>query len=204
MAEQKEDVVTKSIFRISIIASIVASVIFIALVQPIMTYIWEIISSTGNDYLNAFVDNMYKNAALGERDWVVATFSTVGVYVPFVFISSKRLANFIYKPSFKNKPNKIENTVSTTASWIWWSALIFGVASATFISSYIYTDMQLNTSFNQRLTVLSPHITDIEYKKYKSEWASMTSKKDYQTLNKKIQEQADSLSIKLPPSLLKD
>ncbi|WP_421190575.1 hypothetical protein [Aeromonas enteropelogenes] len=204
MTERNEDVISKSTFRTSIIASIVASVIFIALIQPIMTYIWEVISSTSNDYLNALVDKMYKNAALGERDWVVATFATVGVYIPFVLSSSKKLAYWINEKSDKDKTHKIENAVSITAPWIWWGALFFGVISATFIASYIYTDMQLNASFNQRLMVLSPHITEIELKKYKADWASMTSKADYQILNKRLQTQADSLSIKLPLPLIKD
>lgn len=80
MSGNRDDIVSESAFRIGILANIVVAIIFISLIQPVMTYSWVLISSTGHQYLNSFVDKLYKNAALCQHDWIIATFATAGVY----------------------------------------------------------------------------------------------------------------------------
>lgn len=211
MSENRDDVVSKSAFRMGILASIVASIIFISLIQPVMTYSWELISSTGNQYLNTFVDKLYKNAALGQRDWIIATFATAGVYIPIIITFSKSVSNRLFDHIHRSRfdeNGEIKEGSSQTALFklrlIKIASLVTSAFCATLIASYIYTDMQLNVSFNQRVAVLTPHITDLEYKQYRAEWASMKSKHDYQQLNNRLQKQADDLGIKLPEPLLND
>ena len=59
--------------------------------------------------------------------------------------------------------------------------------------------VKINTSFNQRLTVLAPAITDGEYKTLKARWASMQSKADYDALTTAMEKRAAELNVTLPP-----
>jgi len=58
----------------------------------------------------------------------------------------------------------------------------------------------LSKSFQQRLTVLAPAITDKEYKLFDAKWANMRSKADYDALNAVIEERAKQSGITLPPA----
>lgn len=57
---------------------------------------------------------------------------------------------------------------------------------------------QISASFNQRLTVLAPAISDVEYKTLKARWASMKSKADYDALVSLMDNRAAELGVKLP------
>jgi hypothetical protein len=208
MTEQNEQVVSKNTFRASIIASIIASMFVIAFIQPIMAYIWELISSTGNDFLNLLVDRMYENAALGDKNWVVSTFVIVGVYAPFVLSSTRIFASWTARKLFSSKEQLDEvdkekkvNSIVFRLRIAQWISTFIGIVCATVIASYIYTDMQVNASFKQRLTVLSPKLSDAEYKEFLAKWASMTSKEDYQAINQKLENQASKVGVKLPRPL---
>ncbi|ENJ1753179.1 hypothetical protein AB0532_004476 [Vibrio parahaemolyticus] len=211
MTQNSDEVVSKSTFRASIAASIVASIIFISLIQPVMTYVWNAISSTGNEYINYYVDLMYANAALGERNWVVVTVAILGIYLPFVLILGKGLGQFSAKKLYKSiqssddevaKKNKVSSLLFKLNILRWFLAIV-GLGLATIMASYIYTDLQLNASFNQRLTVLAPKLSKAEYLQYKADWASMVSKQDYKLLEKKLNNQAYMLEVQLPQPLLK-
>ncbi|MDP2714440.1 hypothetical protein [Rheinheimera sp.] len=212
MTQKSDEVVSKSTFRASIAASIVASIIFISLIQPVMTYFWNAISSTGNEYINYYVDLMYENAALGERNWVVVTVVILGIYLPFVLLLGKGLGQFTARKIDKSiqssdddvaKKDKV-NGLLFKLRILRWLLVIVGLSLATIMASYIYTDLQLNASFNQRLTVLAPKLSKAEYLQYRADWASMASKQDYKLLEKRLHNQAQILEVQLPSPLLKD
>ncbi len=64
-----------------------------------------------------------------------------------------------------------------------------------------FIDLQLNTSFTQRLTVLRPDITEAEYLRFKADWAKMNSREDYLRINSRIDSTANHKNIKLPNPL---
>ncbi|ENY6498324.1 hypothetical protein ACSTJ7_09940 [Vibrio parahaemolyticus] len=212
MTQNSDEVVSKSTFRASIAASIVASIIFISLIQPVMTYVWNTISSTGNEYLNYYVDLMYANAALGERNWVVVTVAILGIYLPFVLLLGKGLGQFTTRKldqSIQNSDNEVAKKKKVSGllfklNILRWLLAAIGLGLATIMASYIYTDLQLNASFNQRLAVLAPKLSKVEYLQYRADWASMTSKQDYKLLEARLNNQAHELEVHLPSPLLKD
>ena len=65
-----------------------------------------------------------------------------------------------------------------------------------------YIRLKTSSTFRQHLNVLSPYISDQDYKKLISKFASMRSKEDYDDLNKKILELAKQNSIILPENKL--
>lgn len=82
--------------------------------------------------------------------------------------------------------------------------LVIGLGSATFIASYIYADLQLNASFEQRLQVLAPHVTEKEVKELRASWALMTTKAHYLSIKSKMELLASQANIQLPAVLLRD
>lgn len=194
----------RKIFWWNVIASVIASVIVIALIQPMLTWLWEYMSSTGNVMLNKYVDHLYKNAALGNRNWVIAAIAISLLYIPianFILVIGTRP---LFKKLLQRKPGVTKLKIPTA---IFVTLVVFsisGLIPATFLSISIYTDLQLNASFNQRLQVLTPHLSDHQHKTLLASWASMTSKNDYI----KIKEEMDQLALQakttLPRPLLQD
>jgi hypothetical protein len=194
----------RKIFWWNVVASVVASIVFIALVQPLLTLLWDYLSSTGSAMLNVFVDHLYAHAAIGDRNWVVALLAIVFLYMPYVLV----LSNAVNRPLAKklafpkgadSKPRSVGILI---AAPIVASAL--GIAFATLPAAYIYTDIQLNASFNQRLQVLRPHIFDQQANAIKASWALMTSKSDYIKIKDEMDHLAAQAKIALPRPLLRD
>jgi hypothetical protein len=61
--------------------------------------------------------------------------------------------------------------------------------------------LQLNTSFNQRLTVLAPRISEQEYKEILASWAGMRNRADYQAVVQRVDSDAAAKGVVLPDFL---
>jgi hypothetical protein len=66
-----------------------------------------------------------------------------------------------------------------------------------------YVDMQLNASFQQRITILAPCLEIEQEEELKAHWAQMKNKEDFENIQLLMESYADSCSIDLPPNLLK-
>jgi hypothetical protein len=66
-----------------------------------------------------------------------------------------------------------------------------------------YTDLQLNTSFNQRMNALGPYATENEIRVLKSKWALMKTRTDFLKINERMDSSAKKSKITLPDNLLK-
>lgn len=77
----------------------------------------------------------------------------------------------------------------------------FPVSSFLLLSKF-FVGLQLNTSFNQRLTVLSPDITDQKFKVFRAQWASMHGRVDFENLNREMDVIAMQKNITLPKLLI--
>lgn len=190
----------RRVFLWNVIASVVASVLVIAFVQPFLSLFWDALTGTGSNLLNGLVDRMYENASLGNRNWVAAVAATVALFLPinliivhiYIRMRRRRSAQRISRPS------KIPYWL--TAAF----ALIFMLVSATIPAAYVFTDLQLNASFDQRLTVLAPHITDMQTKQLRARWAQMKSRADYRSIRVQMEGYATVANIRLPEPLLSE
>lgn len=194
----------RKIFWWNVVASVVASIVVIALIQPLLTLFWDFLSSTGNGLLNRFVDRLYGNAALGNRNWVIAALAILLLYLPF----TNALVSAVARPLIKKRIQRMEGEskqktlTALIASVVGLS--IVGIIFTTPFAVYIYTDLQLNASFNQRLQVLSPHLSDQQTKTLLASWASMTSKSDYLKIKAEMDQLAAREKVTLPRPLLQD
>ena len=194
----------RKVFWSSVGASVVASIIVIILIQPLLSSFWTFLSSTGSDYLARLVDQMYKNAALGNRNWVVAVSAIVLLYVPFVNVIVLAVVRPLLRKMIARRDDdrKSQSIIQAIGALI--VLTVLGLSVATPLASFIYTDLQLNASFEQRLHALAPHITDQQVKVLKADWALMTSKSDYLKIKDTMDLLASKANVKLPALLLSD
>ena len=61
-----------------------------------------------------------------------------------------------------------------------------------------YADLQLNTSFNQRLRVIAPYIDDQQEELFVSKWSRMSNRKDFELINREIEGIAVQKHLTLP------
>lgn len=194
----------RKLFWSSVAASVVASVIVIALIHPLLSSTWNFLSSTGSELLAGFVDRLYRNAALGNRNWVIALFALALLYVPFANVIVLAVTRPLFRKLFASTgpDGKHRSPVVILTTLI--ATTAFGMVLATVPASYIYADLQLNASFDQRLNALAPHLSDQQIKELKASWAMMTSKADYLKIREKMDVLADQANIKIPDPLLRD
>lgn len=191
-----------STLKKSMLASIIASVIVILFIKPILNAAWNLVSSLSDSFLKTFSDSVYSNAALGQRDWVIVLllmmFLAVLIGIGTGFIVGVTMAK---SDKFKKVVKKKKFPI---IFWVFFALLyIYIFFSCATLAVTAFADLQLNTSFEQRLSVLSPVISDLEYKKLKASWALMRSKNDHDEIVKKMDDIASDNSVKLPELLLK-
>ena len=197
----------KKAFWWNVIASVVASVIFLAFIQPFLTLFWELLTSTGSAALNLLVDRFYMNAALGHRNWVVAMIAVACILVPVIVACTATFQIFTRRPAHQvESSGRLRSALSRAASrkFTLLVILVPSVASGLWMSTSIFTDLQLNASFNQRLAVLAPHVSEQQVKVLRAGWASMVSKADHKAIQAQIETLAAQASVKLPAQLLSD
>ncbi len=191
-------------FWINVAASVVASVVVIALVQPLLTILWDILNSSSSSGFRWLVDRFYKNAALGDRNWVVAAFATCAFVFPAMHICSETIRSFRgSKQDSRKESSAIQHKTPFTKLKLAFLAFIF-LTTSLYMATLVFTDLQLNTSFNQRLTVLAPSLEDRQVKILRAQWALMSTRSDHMAIQKQLEDLATKANIKLPENLLND
>ena len=207
-----------------VIAGIIASIIFMVILEPLMKLIWSFLINTSSSIYTSYFNSIFKNAALGHRNHVdfmtyaILTIIFIGVMTFFYlktyfYMKTSRYDNSITQDKTKEQ---IENEVAKIASKITKlnnrMKIIFVVgAVCCFIFSCIsfsnlfkeYSNLQLNTSFNQKINAISPYINDNEQKVIISKWALMNSKNDYLEIKRNIDNIAKMNHFQLPEELIK-
>ena len=209
MGDEKEQQDTnKKYFLLSIIASLIASLATIYLIQPIMNILWIVSLRIGTQALEGFTNKLYENAALGERDWLVALFSIIlfigpTIFIPYTILLHTFFRKFIFRGISENGDKDSIKIMKSRVIKIIVVLYLVGTYFGFKAAAAVYYDIQLNTSFKQRLAVLSPQITDVEEKELKANWAKMKSRKDYERINKIMGSLAATHNTELPEPLLK-
>jgi len=181
--------------RKSILASVIASLFVIIFIQPLLKLMWSF--STG--YLfERFTNSIYMNASLGHRNYIDVMFLVMGYGVLCGLLSMSTL-NVLRARGHDMRV--ISETKFFRVFVVILSIVIF-VLGLLFVME-CFSDLQLNTSFQQRLTVLAPKLSDLEYKELQASWASMKTRSDYLAVNEKMEHLAKVNNIVLPVPLLK-
>lgn len=177
--------------KIGIAGGVISSVIVLIFIQPTLSFLWSAIISFGETVQAGYVDKIYRAAALGDRNLaghltllIVLMFAHVGV---MSYISGgNRMPRLSDKT--KSKAVKIMAVLFTSIMFV-----VMMIACS--ISMGVN---EIKASFEQRLTVMAPYITDLEAKKIKARWATMKGRSEYTNLVDSMDSRAIELKITLP------
>ena len=214
----KDNSTTRTVV-ISVISSLIAMLLVFILIRPVFELAWPWLKNSTSDHIGTIVDGYIKNAALGDRNWVTAGSAISWRFVFLVFSLSaailstlltfkisreisapqsqvsqkKNSADLIIKSSFRIL------RVSLTLLWLLLPFLFYYQIK---MAGAIYYDIQLNASFSQRMMVLAPVLNEQEEEQLYAQWANMTSKEDYDSINLKMEKLSIDNKTKLPGLLL--
>ncbi len=185
--------------RKGVVVSIVASIIVIILIQPLLRLIWAVVLGVSVHFVQRYVDTIYRNSALGHRNyidvWLLMLFLSLmcGGYLAIGLRSTRRVL----------PPKAAPKKFGKRRLWLIWA--LVAVVHFAVIGCVIrpFADLQYNTSFQQRLKVLAPKITDLEFKEIEAAWASMQSRQDYLAIKAKMEALAEQHNLTLPRVLLR-
>lgn len=179
--------------RKSIIASIIASLCVILFIQPVLNTTWEFIEWVSGNIYTELSSQVYLSTALGNRDHI--SYSMLVIIVGMMSGLATGLALRKYKlkksPKERAKPTLWKRVIPDLLA----TCLLIGGLS---LLSFIHADLQMNTSFNQRLNALAPYIDEQQEEVLFSEWAFMKSKSDYKRINESMDKMAEEKGIVLP------
>lgn len=177
--------------KIGIIGGVVSSILVIIFIQPLLNYVWTAVLSFGEHIQASYVDKIFRSAAIGDRGRVSQLTFLMVILVVISVPSFLFLSQVAYRYAVFEKANRVFLLVMS-----FMSLMLVMVSLVSFSISMGVTE--INASFNQRLTVLAPAISEHETKELKAQWAKMSSKRDYRALVSLMEKRASELQIQLP------
>jgi hypothetical protein len=189
------------VVRKGILASLVATVLFMVLLNPLFKLVWLLMTRSSFGALRWFSDQVYLTAALGETNSVSLVF--LFLLTGFSLGLPAGVIGYTLERRRQQKAGAIPAPHSRKARALVGliGLCVFAVVLVNF-SVLEFARTQLNTSFRQRRAVIGPYISEHDDKELGAMWASMRTRTDYDKVNAKLQEYAAKYSVKLPPPLL--
>lgn len=212
--------------RIGILSSIVASFLFIYLLDPILSTVGRVVVFVASKTYSSYVDGLVQQMATGVESklilWVIVVITCVcatpapmllGFYAGALRAAQTRL--------LKSKPQSPELDPSDDAAdedegdrhdhglrylrlRLGLAVLMTAVLVSTLVvaaSSYWYC-LKASTSFRQHLAIVSPYLTEDEEEIFRARWAAMAREADYLSIQRDLQVIATRNRVKLPPNRL--
>jgi hypothetical protein len=192
-----------------VVGSVIAWLVILLFLQPATSILFPVVQAIGTHFYKGFTDYIYANASLGHRNWVeVLSFgffaslflggvTGASIASAAVFLRKDRSGGreerlWVY---FTRKPRRLVALLAVSLAFLYLVTVVQLAAAL--------VDLQANASFQQRLTILAPNLTDKEEKELRAVWAMMRNRNDYEEFNKRIEELARSRGVRLPPPLLR-
>jgi hypothetical protein len=197
--------------RKQIVIGLISSIVAALLIQPLLEWIWRTANNWTSSFAVSYTNSIYASAALGLRElhsFLIMLFmfvTIIGLSVG-VLIAPLMLRNVKKRLRGERPPTREE--IDAIFKPLWRGSWVVGaistlllVLSSLSILLRNYADLQLNATFNQRIAALSPALTDLETKQFKSRWALMASRRDYESIQHDLEEIARARNSKLPTNL---
>lgn len=172
-----------------VVAGLIAAFLFALFVQPLITYSSSLFAYVLDSVSQTFADRIYQRAALGPLDT-----TTEGAFVFLVGGTAVLFAFFALLTLVARKAGLGDFFIVVVVP-------LLGGLMLVVYSLFIALDLRLNVSFRQRVAILSPHLSEHDEKELVALWASMKSRRDYNALNRRMDEYAQSRGVKLPHPL---
>ncbi|MDP2682751.1 MAG: hypothetical protein Q8P28_08110 [Deltaproteobacteria bacterium] len=186
--------------KIGIISSVVATILFIYLLDPLLRLITFLLFNVFSSVAQAYTDRLFAQAALlsgPDPSFALLSF--------LAGISSGILSSFAFTLLFfwnRPEPPKKRQLLTRSQRWLlrWGGAAISLLLVGAMILMVFSTMFQLRitTSFTQHLATVAPYITDQDAKVLKSRWTRMRSESDFRALYHDLNQIAEKNELTLP------
>jgi hypothetical protein len=205
--------------RKQIVIGIVVSLIFAGLVQPFLGWIWNLLNSATGALAASVTDLIHRRAAGGMSERYAFSILTLinGMLVGPLAVGSIA-AFFVPKFLFAERGERSHQTTAEEIADIRLrleksrrrikTLLIpLRVMMPTCLALLIFVAVidtgiyRLNRTFEHTLAALAPEMDDLQLKKYRSRWALMSSRADYELIHRDLMKLASDRRIKLPEHL---
>ena len=202
----------RKVFLVSVTSSIIASIAFAWLLDPVTRWIWHTASDSAWSWFVNLQAAAFRNAALGKREWLstalfiyVFTLVVIVLYTSPIGIGCGVLFGRLLRQKATDRTRQLIRGRVAPLTLVILSILMALSLTYAFgkIAFLAYVDLQLNASFSQRVDALSPYIDPMEERRLRSQWALMKSRADYEQINRRLDELATGANIQLPEPLLK-
>jgi hypothetical protein len=190
--ERKTILVT---WRRAIIASILAGLIILYFLDPILSFLGRLTLRIAGALFSAYLDGLYAGVAISEPNFgfyllLCATGFSLGITSGFILqglgVIEKRISSTLL-------PERVRRVAIL-------SAIISILLLVATVDSYIR--LKTISTFNQRLSVITPLITDQQRKEFLARFASMESKADFEAVMRTMDEVAVKNNVKVPKNRL--
>jgi hypothetical protein len=191
--EQRKSIQTTQ--RRAIIGSILASLIVIYFLDPILSFLGRLTLRVAGDLFTAYLDRLYAEVAVSELNFGFLFFA----WIASIFLGCT--IGFILSKSGIFKKRKSSTPPARLSRFI---AIVLCIISVLLLALTVDSYIRLKTAstFNQRLTVITPLISDQERKEFLAGFASMESKGDFEAVMRSMDKVAEKNNIKLPKNRL--
>jgi len=188
--------------RKTIFVEVLVAILVVILIEPILKIFWGGISFLSNNIYSGLLDSIYRNVALGKRNYI-----DVMIFGLIVILAAIFTLTALWRTEIKRSITRIDNTVTRMPKGIGKiTKIVLSICMVLvilYLLTSVFVDLQLNTSFEQRLTVLAPNISELDYKEIKAAWSNMESRGDYEIIQERMETLAEESGVELPEPLLK-
>jgi hypothetical protein len=200
--------------------AIIAAAVIPYLVDPALRWFAHSLIWLSENVSTAFTKSIYRKAAVGFHEQYSFEMLGLAGYVLAVVIIMIPLTMYVIKRSKEEldrqsemeylgneeirEESKLEAVMRVADRVIFPLSCVTAVLAVSIgliIVTSDYIELQLNASFNQRMTVLALYATDQQVKEMRAEWALMLDRQDYERINAEMDIVSKKLGFKLPKTL---
>lgn len=193
----------------SIFAGLLATAIFVYFLDPILSFLGRTLISTSSEVYKNYLDRLYAEIAAGVPSYSYLVWHTmIWIFASFFAMTFGMVLLATKKRDKKREKQRTEDDSTMYPRRLRRPAFL-GLIGATIMLLALllsatrgYVRLQTTSTFNQHITILGPHITDLERRELLAQFASMKSKEDFDRLAKRMHDLASQFSLELPKNRL--
>jgi hypothetical protein len=202
LAEPQIDIQSRRVdrrtFWLSVVASIIASVLFGIFFQPIVAWINNIAVAAIGIFYQGYIDNIYNQAAQSPVDLATSLiFQTIMLFPLLILlgVGAFRTGMIVRLHANASPSGKTTITASALLIFLWG---IMSLLTLVIVSAGIEYSITINTKFQRQLMALTPVISVQERNEILGRWAMMKSKADYENIRRQVESLAAQHHTTLP------
>lgn len=190
--------------KAGIVSSLLATIFFIYFLQPILTWISQVVVKLMTITSTAFLDKIYVQAAsLQTQDYSFLLLLFV-IGIPCGFSTITLMLVIFGKGTNRSKepePKRIRIPSSALKTCFALVNVGFILAVFVFVSAN-FIQLRAIVTFKQQMRALAPYIDDAEEEQIFSRWSLMKSNSDYEKISNTVAELAKRSNLELPETAL--